>query len=250
MEERRNAIIDLLNQEDKLSFSQLKEAFPDVSEMTLRNDIKALDKQQRLIRVYGGIRSIRGVVGSDGLYDIRKGLNATAKSLIARKASSLIHANTAIYLDSGTTTAALAGCLPDLRLIVFTNGIHCLTELARYEHVDTIVPGGSLNRHSMCLKGSRATRELRELKFDQLFMGVSGCNDAGEFSCGADEEADVKRICIDRSEQRIVLVDSSKLGRSSTFTFCTCQDVDIVVTDGKAPTSYVRMWRQAGIEVL
>ena len=44
MEQRRNAIVELVNREGSLSFVQLKEAFPSVSEMTLRTDLKALDQ--------------------------------------------------------------------------------------------------------------------------------------------------------------------------------------------------------------
>ncbi len=250
MEERRNAIIDLLNEKSSLSFAQLKEAFPNVSEMTLRNDVKALDQEHRLIRVYGGIRSIQYVVGSDGLFEIRKRQNIEAKKVIASKAVKLIRPDTTIYLDSGTTTSVLASQIPDIRIILFTNGIYSLIELQQHSQINVIVPGGSLNRFSMALKGSRAIRELRDLKFDQLFLGLSGCSGDGTLSSGSDEEADVKRMCIERSEQRIALIDSSKLGRSTTFSFCTYSDIDIVVTDGKAPKEYVNAWKKAGIEVL
>ena len=42
MEQRRNAIVELVNREGSLSFVQLKEAFPSVSEMTLRTDRKSV----------------------------------------------------------------------------------------------------------------------------------------------------------------------------------------------------------------
>ena len=54
MEQRRNAIVELVNREGSLSFVQLKEAFPSVSEMTLRTDLKALDQARRVVRVHGG----------------------------------------------------------------------------------------------------------------------------------------------------------------------------------------------------
>ena len=55
MEQRRNAIVELVNREGSLSFVQLKEAFPSVSEMTLRTDLKALDQARRVVRVHGGV---------------------------------------------------------------------------------------------------------------------------------------------------------------------------------------------------
>ena len=66
MEQRRNAIVELVNREGSLSFVQLKEAFPSVSEMTLRTDLKALDQARRVVRVHGGVKSVEVVVGTDG----------------------------------------------------------------------------------------------------------------------------------------------------------------------------------------
>ena len=43
MEMRRNAIAELVNKHGTVSFAQIKEQFPQVSEMTLRTDLKALD---------------------------------------------------------------------------------------------------------------------------------------------------------------------------------------------------------------
>ena len=48
MEQRRNQIVELVNRKGSISFAQLKEAFPSVSEMTLRADLKALDEARRV----------------------------------------------------------------------------------------------------------------------------------------------------------------------------------------------------------
>ena len=64
MEERRRAIVELVNKMGSVSIAQLKEAFPEVSEMTIRNDIKALDREHKLVRVYGGVRSLEFAVGA------------------------------------------------------------------------------------------------------------------------------------------------------------------------------------------
>ena len=43
MEQRRNKLVELINQKGNVNFAQIKSAFPNVSEMTLRTDLKALD---------------------------------------------------------------------------------------------------------------------------------------------------------------------------------------------------------------
>ena len=47
MEMRRNAIVQLINEKETVSFAQIKKKFPNVSEMTLRTDLKALDEEKR-----------------------------------------------------------------------------------------------------------------------------------------------------------------------------------------------------------
>ena len=51
MEERRKKIVDLVDAEGQITFAQLKSAFPNVSEMTLRTDLKHLNESGRIVRV-------------------------------------------------------------------------------------------------------------------------------------------------------------------------------------------------------
>ena len=67
MEIRRNAIIELINTHGTVKFSQIKKAFPNVSDMTLRTDLKALDDANQIIRIHGGAKSVQVVVGTDDL---------------------------------------------------------------------------------------------------------------------------------------------------------------------------------------
>ncbi len=250
MKERRRAILELVNQKNSVSIAQLKEAFPEVSEMTIRNDIKALDREHQLVRVYGGVRSLEYAVGADGRIDLRRNQNVDAKATIATKAAGLVRPNTTIYLDSGSTLAKLAASLPDERLMVFTCGVYNIIELGRFENIDVIVPGGTLNRYSMCLHGSRAIREIRGLRFDQVFIGATSYSKASGLSCGSDEEAELKRCCLEQAEQKILLLDSTKVGKTSTFAICDLDRFDAVVTDGNMPAEFLERCRAAHIDVL
>ena len=250
MNERREAIVRLVDSQGSATIAQLKDAFPEVSEMTIRNDIKALDADHRLVRIYGGVRSIETAVGADGLIDLRRNKNVAAKNAIARKAAELITAGTSVYLDSGSTIAALAAALPDVQLQAFTCGIYNILELGRYSYIKTIVPGGSLNRYNMCLHGSRAVREVARMHFDQVFIGASGYSTSCGFTCGSDEEAELKRTAIERADARIMLFDSSKIDHASTFTFCDIDDLDIIVTEDGLPAELQARCEAAGVRIL
>ena len=62
MEERRKKMVELIKQRGTVNFAQLKENFPDVSEMTLRRDLEQLDQARQIVRIHGGARSLDAVV--------------------------------------------------------------------------------------------------------------------------------------------------------------------------------------------
>ena len=91
MDERRKRIVSFINEEGSVTFSQLKQEFSDVSEMTLRTDLKALDEQHLIIRVHGGAESVGFAVGTDDLLARRASRHSQEKVTIAQKAAKLVH---------------------------------------------------------------------------------------------------------------------------------------------------------------
>lgn len=250
MEERRDAIVELVNARGTVSFRQLKEAFPNVSEMTLRTDLKALDSEGRIVRIHGGARSVEQIIGTDGMLSTRTAKNIDAKNLIARKALSLIQPNTTVFLDSGSTTTAFAGALPDKDMLIFTSGLTCAAELAHLERPTTYLVGGKFNRYSMSVNGSSSVDAIKGLAFDQYFMGVTGYSPKTGFACGSSEEASLKRACIEHADEVIALMDSSKVDVRSTFSVCGLDRVDIIVSDGNLPDEFLQACATNGVEVL
>ena len=250
MEQRRNQIVELVNRKGNISFAQLKEAFPSVSEMTLRTDLKALDEARRVVRVHGGVKSVEQVVGTDDLLSRRSARNAEAKQLIAEKAAALLRPNTTLFLDSGSTTTAAARCIPDQPMLIYTSGLSCAMELAKLEKPHVSLPGGSLNRFSMSVCGTQSVQTLEGINFDLLLLGVTGYSPDTGFTCGVEDEARLKQTVLRRSGQKAVLLDSSKIGLKSTFHICDLSEVDVVISDGKLPAAFLQACRNAGVTVL
>ena len=165
MNERREQMLSLINREGTVSFSGLKQAFPNVSEMTLRNDLKYLDAQHQIVRVHGGARSVRMVVGTDDLFARRAARNPEEKKLIAQKALGLLKPQTAVFLDSGSTAIIMATQFPDESFLLFTTGINCAMELSRLEQPTTYLLGGKLNRTNLSVHGQSTVQEIENLNF-------------------------------------------------------------------------------------
>lgn len=250
MDERRNSIVELVNREGSVSFAQLKEAFPNVSEMTLRTDLKALDQARRLVRVHGGAKSVDVVIGTDDLLGRRTARNAEAKQLIAQKALTLLRPNTTFYLDSGSTATALAKMIPDEAYLIVTSGLSCAMELARLSAPRVILPGGVLNRYSLSTAGIQTIQQIQRINFDLMFLGVTTYHPDTGFTCGVEEESLLKRAALERAGQVAVLMDSSKVGLKSTFSICGLTDVDFVLSDGQLPQPFLDECAKNGVTVL
>ena len=250
MQERRQKIVEFVNRLGTVSFAQLRAAFQEVSEMTLRTDLKALDEERRLVRVHGGAKSVEVVVGTDDFLPRRSLRAAPEKAQIARKALGLLRPDMTIYLDSGSTTTGLAHLIPDERYQIFTNSLSCANELLRLTRARVFLPGGFVNRYSQSLCGVHPMQFISGVNFDLALIGTTSYAEKSGFSCGMEEEAQLKRAVIAQAERSYVLMDAGKVGLKSTFSFASLDDVDGIVSDDALPGEVVTACRARGVQVL
>ncbi len=78
MEQRRNRIVAFINERSSITFAELKKEFPNVSDMTLRTDLRALDEEKKIIRIHGGAKAVTAMTTN----------SSCAKSETSRKRNS------------------------------------------------------------------------------------------------------------------------------------------------------------------
>lgn len=250
MEERRNKIVEIVNQEGSVGLKKLKKAFSNVSEMTLRRDLEYLDQQKKIIRVHGGAKSVEVLIGTDDLFMRRSTRNLEAKKIIAQKAVDLLNQNTSIFLDSGTTTTELARIFPDDSFLIHTNSVSCVFELAKLRKAQVNMIGGRLNPFSLCLDGVRSMVDLSDINFQIAFLGVTGYIGSWGFTCGSEDEAELKKMVVRRSEKVVLLMDHHKVGVSSTYTFVRPEEVDVIISDSGLDEKSKKEFERKNIIVL
>lgn len=249
MQQRRQRITEMVNREGQVTFSDLKNAFPEVSEMTLRTDLKYLDENSAIIRIHGGAKSIDTIAGTDGFLSTRTVRNQASKKIIAQKAIALLHGKSSVFIDSGSTATLLSKYIPDEPRQIFTCGVSCATELAVLSRPSIHLLGGRLNRFSLSVAGSRSILELQSHHFDICFLGATGFHPALGFCCESEEDCVLKQVALARSEYKVVLIDSSKFDRMNTHCICLANDVDAVVTDDQITQQQRAYFVSQGVEV-
>ncbi|MCH5268561.1 MAG: DeoR/GlpR transcriptional regulator [Lachnospiraceae bacterium] len=250
MEQRRNAIVDFINEKGNITFAQLESRFPNVSPMTLRTDLKFLDEAKKIVRIHGGAKSVELVLGTDDYIGRRNVRNVEEKESIARKVVPLIKPNTTIFLDSGSTTKALAKIWPDQANFIFTSSIECVMELSKLQHPTVFIPGGELNKYSMSVCGVRAIESVKEVNFDLAILGVTSYSTDVGFSCGVLMESYLKQAVLQQSAEKIILMDSSKIGTKSTFHICQMEEIDMVISDQNVLMDFQMECEKSGVHLL
>ena len=204
----------------------------DVTEETIRRDLRALSEQGMLKRTHGGAVAVNDHDGlSDLPYDHRHTLQHEQKAAIARAAVDLIQPGSVIALDASSTCCHLAKLLPDEPLTVITNSLVICTMLAGRQHLELICTGGTLDPDALAFSGLHAVRTLERLNIEKLFFSCRGVDLVRGLSEANDRHAALKLRMIESAQQRILLADSSKLGLASTVFFAPVDMVDHVITD-------------------
>lgn len=250
MEQRRKDIVDFINEKGSVSFAQLEKRFTQVSQMTLRTDLKTLDEAKKIVRVHGGAKSVDVVLGTDDYIERRAVRNVEEKEEIARKALPLIRPNTTVYLDSGSTIAVLAKIWPDQPNFIFTNSIACVMELSKLKQPQVFLLGGELNKYSMSLCGVQALESVKKVNFDMSFLGITSYSPDVGFSCGVLMESYLKKAVLKQSEKKVVLMDYSKLDKKSTFHICYLEETDMVISGQNIPQEFRSGCEKAGVDLL
>ena len=250
-EERRRRIIEMLDQAESVTVSDLVERL-EISRVTARADLDALSAEGALVRSHGGALKPMDP-RSDYPLQLKQTLHHAEKVRIAVEAAKLIHEGDTIAFDSGTTTCEIAKQVRRLNLkslTVITNALNIANELSSLEWVSLIMTGGILRHKSGSFTGPHAHETLRNLNADQLFLGADAIDVEGGLTTPDILGAQVALRMIELAREVTVVVDASKFGRHSLTLSGKIEHVDRVITDSRVSAHYVEALRRQGTEVI
>lgn len=248
---RRARILEELESKGQVSVSELSNLF-DISEVTIRNDLDHLEKQNMLIRARGGAIKIKFQrMGIDLSISDKQKEFSQEKQLIAREAIKLIEDGDTIVLDSGTTTTEIAKNLEQFaNLTIITNALNIASILAEYEGINIFMPGGSLRKKSLSLVGVLADENFEKFYCDKLFLGADGFDTTHGLSTPNSEEAHLNQIMMKIARKVIVVADSRKFDRRRFAFIGPISDVDIVITDSGIREEDKSRLEKNGVQVI
>jgi DeoR/GlpR family transcriptional regulator of sugar metabolism len=249
LEERRREIIKLVNQKRRVAVTELSQQLG-VSEVTIRNDLQALETGNLLVRTHGG-----AVANSGGFFELslalRRQRQVEEKNQIGKFAAEMVSDGDAIILDSSSTCLAIAQNLKDHRLLtIITNSLIVSQEMLDAPGVTVVMPGGRLRRDTASLVGTDSLEMLQEFNIQKGFFGAHGVTAKDGLTDVSLDEAGLKRPLIAMCRQVIAVLDSTKWGRVGLASFASLAQINRIITDAKAPVDIVEQVRSTGTQVV
>ena len=228
-EERSINILKLLDVEDFVTTTDLVRIL-NVSEATIRRDLKALEEEDKLIRIHGGAKR-KELLKIEQSYKEKTISFIEEKKRIAKYAANLVEKQDFIYLDAGSTTYEMIPFLADKDITVVTNGLMHINKLMEYS-IKSYLIGGFIKESTGALIGSIALGNLELVNFSKSFIGVNGMDIKAGFTTPDLEEGKLKSKAIDNSIQSFILADKSKFNK---IYFYKIKDLKkgIIITDTK-----------------
>lgn len=244
---RHAKIIEIMEKQNAISIKELAEKLG-CTEMTVRRNLDELQKKGFVRREHGYAYLLSPAKSTDYYVEIQE--NAQEKKAIATVALTYLKPMSSVCLDSGTTVQQLVEQIPeDLPLSVITPSLTAAMSLSSKKNVQVLLPGGFLHHSNRTLLLEDAN-DLQKYQVDLAFLSCRSFQVPGGAFEHSQTMTTTKRALASIANRRILLLDHSKWNVSSICNSIALEDLDIIITDNKAPEKSIHEAAELGKEIL
>ena len=101
----------------------------------------------------------------------------------------------------------------------------------------------------MAVLGSDAAAMIRNYHGDKLFLAVNAMTIEKGLMTPNRMQADLKKELLKITNEVIVVADSSKINKTALFTFCSINDISVLITDAEADQEFLEEFKNRNIKV-
>jgi DeoR/GlpR family transcriptional regulator of sugar metabolism len=243
-EERQRRILDVLAREGRVVATDLQRTLG-VSGYTIRRDLDELAEHRHLQRVHGGALARSPVATT---YEERSRQSVEGKRAVADAAARLLKPGETVIIDGGSTALALVDAIPpDHRGTFITHSPPVAAALAGRE---VVVIGGTLDPRAMVAVGAQTIDAYSRITADVCFLGVWAIHASAGISSGYYEEAEVRRVLVQRADRVVGLASRDKLGTTAPFGIAPATALTHLATEPDVAAELVDPFAELGIRVV
>ncbi|MDY2777370.1 MAG: DeoR/GlpR family DNA-binding transcription regulator [Collinsella sp.] len=230
LEERREAILSLLENDGVVRITDLSERFQ-VSSATIRKDIRSLEREGLLRRTHGG--AIKPQQNHELKLEVAVTSAHDEKVRIGKAAAQMVHDSDILFIQAGTTCREFARALKGKRgLTLFLSDFEIAMDAERIlPDSEIIFIGGPVRTGYHYTHGPEAIRQLLNYHVPTAFMSTNAFTFDIGFSTHRLEQANWLQAQLKMADRNIMLLDSSKFGIQAPFGSFGLDDIDCLITD-------------------
>ena len=232
--ERHRRILEELEKDPGITVRQLAILLC-VSEPTVRRDFTELHRRGMITKIYGGAILHCGSADGEIPFLLREQEKSTVKVEMGARAAELVQDGMVVMLDGSTSAYHLVPYLARKKdIIAITSGAKTAVALAE-ANIRTFCTGGQMLIHSYSYVGEQAEAFVRRINADILFFSCRGVTEDGQMTDRAIEEANLRRVMFSSCKKKILLCDSSKLGKTCFYNMGHVSELDGIISEKPLP---------------
>lgn len=247
-EERQHKIEEILSRNKSIKVAELSKLF-NVSESTIRRDLKVLAEKGIIKRTHGGAIINEGTHYEPSYFE-KETSEIESKRKIGKAASQLIKEGDTIILDSGTTTLEIARNIKNIKLTVVTNSILITIELSRYKNIELIVTGGLERWKSKALVGPIAEEIISRFRVDKAFVGSNAISLEDGIMTPDVIEGNTKKAMCRVAKEVYIVADHTKFEKKSFVKFADFKEITAIITDDGLSTNIASRFVEKNIKLI
>ena len=233
-EERKKIILEMLQKDEVITVNQVKKVL-NVTDMTVRRDLKELEDSHQLIRIHGGAKRVANDVSyNEYTHCEKQKINIEDKKAAAKKAASLIVEDDLVFIGPGTTCELIYDYINVNRAKIITNSFSVFMKFQADPRFELILIGGRLRQFTKTFVGVFANQVLDNMKVKKAFLGTNGITGLN-ITTANEEEGTSQKIILDNAQERYIVCDHTKFGKEAFYTFYSLREITAVITDANLP---------------
>ena len=249
--ERREKIINIINEKKSIEVSELSKYFQ-VSNVIIRKDLKYLEEKNLLERTHGGAIEKRKFANYT-TFEERKIINKNEKYIIAKKTYTLIQENDIILMDVSTINLIIAQLLFEnpKNITIITQSLDIVIILSQVEEISIISLGGNFDKKNKAFLGTLTLNNIKNFNPTKYFLGAGGINiTTGTISNYEEQEGTIKKNFIESSKEVYLLAEYTKFTKDSFYNFSSLDKIDYIVSNNEFSNKEIEELNKYFIKVL
>lgn len=246
--EREQAISDYLKDNTFATVRDLSQIL-DASDATIRRDIAKLHEKGLVLKVFGGIAPVGDAIRDRSAkpFAENKVRNVEQKRSIVSHAATLCEDGDTIIVHGGSTAYMFAEEIISKQLKVITNSMPVAAMLWERSKIHLIVTGGELHREPGILFGGGYDSNANFAS--KFFIGAQAFGPEGIMESNPLLVEVIAQFLM-RTDEIIVLCDSSKFDIRARLVACPIARIETVVTDSGISESAKEMLQSQGVNLI